>query len=125
MLKLKKRSARGINAMQSYTATLRGKATPADMGTAGEVPAQAHGSVINAHADDGAINEPLVMDFAAMHDDHTKAQSPPLTPPASQHITREEQDSWFSDGENDTGAAPAPAPPDFTRRGIHIPSRTR
>jgi hypothetical protein len=91
----------------------------------GKVAAHSNGSVINANADDGAINEPLVVDFASMHDGHTKASSPPLTPPLSQHLTREEKDSWFSDEEYDTGISPAPAPPDFTRRGIHIPSRTR
>ncbi|KAF2031294.1 hypothetical protein EK21DRAFT_63599 [Setomelanomma holmii] len=37
---------------------------------------------MSAYADAGAINEPLVLDFAAMHDGHdTKGQSPPLTPP--------------------------------------------
>jgi hypothetical protein len=126
MFKLKKRSARALNAMQSYTGSAPSKATPsARIGNAGEDPIQAGGSVINANGDDGAIDEPLVVDFASMHDEHTKAQSPPLTPPPSQHITREEQDSWYSDEDYDTGAAPAPAPPDFTRRGIHIPSRTR
>jgi hypothetical protein len=126
MFKLKKRSARALNAMQSYTGSVPSKATAsAVMGNAGETPAEASGSVMNANVDDGAFNEPLVVDFASMHDGHTKAQSPPLTPPPSQHITREEQDSWYSDEDYDTGAAPAPAPPDFTRRGIHIPSRTR
>jgi hypothetical protein len=126
MFKLKNLSARGINILHKNTAPVHGKATPSSgMGSAGEVPAYASGSVINANADDGAINEPLVVDIASMHDEHTKAQSPPLTPPPSQHLTREEQDSWLSDEEYDTGILPAPAPPDFTRRGIHIPSRTR
>lgn len=90
------------------------------MGIVGEDMAQAYDSV--THPDTGAVNEPLVLDFAAMHDGHdTKQQSPPLTPPPSQKASRD-QDSWLSDEDITTTA---PAPPDFTRREIHVPLRTR
>ncbi|KAH7406176.1 hypothetical protein DE146DRAFT_609311 [Phaeosphaeria sp. MPI-PUGE-AT-0046c] len=75
-------------------------------------------------ADVGAVNEPLVWDFAAMHDGHTKDQEPPLTPPHSHKTSREHQDTWLPGEEEESGPARAPPPPDFTRRGIHIPSRT-
>lgn len=95
------------------------------MGIAGDAPAQASDSVITDQADAGAVNEPLVWDFAAMHDGYTKEQSPPLTPPHSHETRREHQDTWIPDEEQQAGPSRAPAPPDFTRRGIHIPSRTR
>ncbi|KAH8726786.1 hypothetical protein GQ44DRAFT_649836 [Phaeosphaeriaceae sp. PMI808] len=95
------------------------------MGILGEELAQDDVNVIAPHnANAGAVNEPLV-DFSVMHDGHdTRAQSPPLTPPLTGHtsLTLERQGSWLSDEERDTKTAPAP--PDFTRRGIHIPSRT-
>lgn len=70
--------------------------------------------------DDGAINEPLVLEIAAMHDGHSSnTKSPPLTPVASRPDP-DPSESWLSEDET-----AAPAPPDFTRRGIHIPSRTR
>lgn len=69
----------------------------------------------------GAIDEPLVHDFAAMQDGRgTRVQEPPLTPPSSdQKPSLERQDSWLSDEDS------APAPPDLSRRGIHVPLRTR
>jgi hypothetical protein len=125
MFKFKKRSAHGINPVHKYSSYSPGTvSTSAKMEIAGDVPAQASDSVITADADAGAVNEPLVLDFAAMHDDHTKEQSPPLTPPPS-HKTSHERDQWLSDEDRDTPSITAPPPPDFTRRGIHIPSRTR
>lgn len=122
----KKRSAHGINYVQTYTPSGSHKATTsAKMGIAGDAPAQASDSVITDQADAGAVNEPLVWDFAAMHDGYTKEQSPPLTPPHSHKTRREHQDTWIPDEEQQAGPSRAPAPPDFTRRGIHIPSRTR
>jgi hypothetical protein len=73
---------------------------------------------------EGAMNEPLVLDFAAMHDEHNAQEhTPPLTPTSpAQTIIHEPQTSWLSYEDQDSTA---PAPPDFTRRGIHIPTRTR
>jgi hypothetical protein len=95
------------------------------MSIAGESHVHAHDSVITANADAGAVNEPLVLDIGAIYEGRNKVSSPPLTPPPSQKASQEKQDSWLSDDEQDSRVYPAPAPPDFTRRGIHIPSRTR
>lgn len=95
------------------------------MGIAGDAPAQASDSVMTDQADAGAVNEPLVWDFAAMHDGDTKESSPPLTPPPSNKTSRDQEDIWSPDEEQEAGPSRAPPPPDFTRRGIHIPSRTR
>lgn len=71
-------------------------------------------------SNEGAINEPLVLEIAAMLDGHdTNSKSPPMTPIA-RRPDPDPSESWLSDDET-----AAPAPPDFTRRGIHIPSRTR
>jgi hypothetical protein len=125
MFKFKKRSARGIIPMQHYSEPVPSRDTPsAKMTITGEGSAQASDSVITDNVDAGAVQEPLVLDFATMHNgDYTKDQGALLTPPHSQKANRENQDHWLSDEERDT--TPAPAPPDFTRRGIHIPSRTR
>lgn len=64
--------------------------------------------------------EPLVVDFATMHDTNTKEQPPPLTPTTSGKPSRDREASWLSDDETT-----APPPPDFTRRDIHVPTRTR
>lgn len=68
---------------------------------------------------DGPVNEPLVVDFAAMHDEHSiNGSNAPLVSPSTRA-----NGSWISD--DDTAAA---APPDFSgRRDIshHIPLRTR
>jgi hypothetical protein len=96
------------------------------MGTVGEEATTAHHDVMPASANtqarinEGAVNEPLVHDFASMHDGSNKHEgNPPLTPPAD-GSEFERPSGWLSDDE-----ATAPPPPDFTRRGIHIPSRTR
>jgi hypothetical protein len=125
MFKIKKRSARGTISMQDNLHPGNHRAiSSAKMVIDGEDLAQAPHSVITADVDAGAVHEPLVLDFAAMHDGYdTKGQSPPLTPPPSQKASRDQQGSWLSDEERDTTTAPPP--PDFTRRGIHIPSRTR
>jgi hypothetical protein len=122
MFKFKKRSARGTIPMQHYSQPVPSKdTTSAKMTIAGEGSAHAPHSVI---ADNVDAQEPLVLDFATMHNEYyTKEQGAPLTPPPSQKADPENQDRWLSDEERDT--TPAPAPPDFTRRGIHIPSRTR
>ncbi|KAH5315445.1 hypothetical protein HBI12_128910 [Parastagonospora nodorum] len=91
------------------------------MGIASEHHAYADDSA-TANADAGAVNEPLVLDLGAIYDGYDKVQSPPLTPPPSQKASQEQHDRWLSDDEQDSRVAPAP--PDFTRRGIHIPSRT-
>jgi hypothetical protein len=111
--------------MQDYTqrGPSRAASSP-QMRIAGEDSAQPSHSVMAGHVDAGAVEEPLVSDFAAMHNGFdTKDQSPPLTPPPSQKASGENYDHWLADVEQDTPTAPAP--PDFTRRGIHIPSRTR
>jgi hypothetical protein len=128
MFKFKKRSARGINSMQSYLPSTPGKgSTSAKMGSADENPAHADDSVIPAIADTGAFHEPLVMDFDSIYDGHTRVQSPPLTPPPSHKASQEQQNTWLSyeDEDKTVTLAPAPAVPDYTPRGIHIPSRTR
>ncbi|OCK81583.1 hypothetical protein K432DRAFT_295172 [Lepidopterella palustris CBS 459.81] len=71
-------------------------------------------------ADDGATGEPLVQDFQDLHstksseapDPQTPVHSPPKPLPLESHPV------VSSDEET------APPPPDFTRRGIHIPTRT-
>lgn len=122
MFKFRKRLARGIDTTQDGSTSKPCKATTsAGMGSTGD-EARANDSVINDQTDGGAVHEPLVLDFATMHDGHqTKHQNPPLTPPPSQNASQD-PDNWFADADQDTPAAPAP--PDFTRRGIHIPSRT-
>lgn len=68
---------------------------------------------------DNAINEPLVLDFATMHDGQDlKESEPPLTPDGSRPDF-ERSASWLSEDD------PAAPPPDFTSRGIHVPLRTR
>lgn len=125
MFKFKKRSARVIKSMHNYSpSSPSGATSSAKMGIADEHHAYADDSV-TANADAGAVNEPLVLDLGAIYDGYDKVQSPPLTPPPSQKASQEQPDRWLSDDEQDSRVAPAPAPPDFTRRGIHIPSRTR
>jgi hypothetical protein len=125
----KKRSAHGI-----YSSTQSAPIPPdtvkaSSMGSVGEhAPTYYVDSVIaGASPDvdakvqgelDGPVNhEPLVMDFAAMHDEHSiNAPNAPFATPSSRA-----DGSWLSD--DDTAAAP----PDFSRRDIshHIPLRTR
>jgi hypothetical protein len=126
MFKFKRRSTDGLAFKKPFISFKARKAMDAaEMGIVGEDSARSNHGVMSAHADAGAINEPLVLDFAAMHDGIvTRGQSPPLTPPPSQQATHD-QNNWLSDDERDPATSPAPAPPDFTRRGIHIPSRTR
>lgn len=70
----------------------------------------------------GAIEEPLVLDVAAMHEGYdTIQQQPPLAPSTPKQV-RERQDSWLSDEDRDLAA---PSPPNIPRRDIHIPLRTR
>ncbi|KAF1838574.1 hypothetical protein BDW02DRAFT_488716 [Decorospora gaudefroyi] len=77
-----------------------------------------------AHLDDsgGAINEPLVVDFATMQDEHNPNENTtPLTPgPSSANPGAGHQGRWDDD---DDGAAPAPEI-NSGRRDIHVPSRT-
>ncbi|KAF1841649.1 uncharacterized protein K460DRAFT_170803 [Cucurbitaria berberidis CBS 394.84] len=68
---------------------------------------------------DGAVDEPLVHDFAAMHDRQDSIESKAPLTPASSRPDPHRSGSWLS--EDDTVAPP---PPDFTRRLIHVPSRT-
>ena len=99
------------------------------MGSVGEqAPAYYVDSVIagaspdtdaRVHGDrDGPVDEPLVMDFAAMHDAHSiNGSNAPFASPSSKA-----DGSWLSD--DDTAAAP---PDSSGRRDIshHIPLRTR
>jgi hypothetical protein len=96
-----------------------GEQTPAyyvDSVIAGASPdadAKVHGDA------EGPINEPLVVDFAALHDERSiNGSNPPLVPPFSRA-----DGGWLSD--DDTAAAP----PDISvnRRDIshHVPLRTR
>lgn len=98
------------------------------MGTVGEeaptavdVDSVMTSSNANSNNGDGAIHEPLVHDFAvaAMHNDEASSERGPILTPPANEPGLERTSSWLSDEET---AAP---PPDFTRRGIHIPSRTR
>ncbi|KAI4929356.1 uncharacterized protein J4E92_005020 [Alternaria infectoria] len=77
----------------------------------------AHPNVTNGSG--GAFNEPLVLDFATMQDaSDSNARSAPLSP-VTRPADPERRESWLSDDET------APAPQiDFTRKDIHIPSRT-
>jgi hypothetical protein len=69
----------------------------------------------------GAFNEPLVLDFATMQDaSDFNTTSAPLSP-ATRPANSERRESWLWD---DDTSAPAPQI-DFTRKDIHIPSRTR
>ncbi|CAO2657285.1 Nn.00g034110.m01.CDS01 [Neocucurbitaria sp. VM-36] len=99
------------------------------MGSVGEeAPAPAYVDSVITHPNpdaklngngDSAVNEPLVLDFAAMHDGHDLNESKaPLTPDSSRPDF-DRSGSWLS--EDDIAA---PAPPDFTSRGIHVPLRT-
>jgi hypothetical protein len=64
---------------------------------------------------DGPVNEPLVVDFAAMHDEHSiNGSTAPLVSPSSK-----------ADGSGLSDDDTAAAPPDFSRRDIHVPLRTR
>jgi hypothetical protein len=113
--------------MQDYTQPVpSGASSSPQMRIAGVDSAQPPHGVMADYVYAGAVEEPLVLDFAAMHNGFdTKDQSPPLTPPPSHKASGENYDHWLSDDERHTPTATAPAPPDFTRRGIHIPSRTR
>lgn len=61
--------------------------------------------------------EPYVVDFAMMHDEEASAE--PKSPQSPVGIKYDLDGQWLP--EDDI----APPPPDFTRRDIHIPSRTR
>ena len=100
------------------------------MGSVGEeapVPAYVDSVMTHPNTDaklngngDSAVNEPLVLDFATMHDGHDINESKaPLTPDSSRPDFNRST-SWLSEDD-----AAAPAPPDFTSRGIHVPLRTR
>ncbi|KAH7402721.1 hypothetical protein BKA66DRAFT_404020 [Pyrenochaeta sp. MPI-SDFR-AT-0127] len=69
---------------------------------------------------DGAVNnEPLVLDFATLHNQQDSNEKKAALPPATTMSNHERSESWLSDDDS-----AAPPPPDFTRRGIHVPSRT-
>jgi hypothetical protein len=123
MFKIRRRLAHGTASAQRPSPSEPCRpTTSAEMGIGGD-EAYAYDSVISSHTDGGAVNEPLVVDFAAMSDGYdNRVLGPPLTPPPSQKASHD-QDSWFPDEER--GPSTAPAPPDFTSRDIHIPSRTR
>lgn len=134
MFKHKRRSFRGI-CSSARSAPISRPGNAADtvkVSSMGSTDAQAPGYYVDSvmagsspdsnakvHGDvDGPVNEPLVMDFAAMHDEHSiNGHNAPLASPSSKV-----NGSWLSD--DDTAAAP----PDFSgRRDIshHIPLRTR
>mgnify|MGYP004500514811 CR=1 FL=1 len=87
------------------------------MGCVGEqTPADYVDSVIAGPSPDADANEPLVMDFAAMHDGIDSSN-----PPIASHSS-EADGNWPSD--DDTAAAP----PDIAARrdmSHHVPLRTR
>lgn len=123
MLKFRKRLARGVAHTQGKTSSKPNRDTKSAAMKNAIDEAEAQDCVMSSPTDGGAVNEPLVVDFPIMHDGRTQERHvPPLTPPPSQKASQD-QDNWPSDDER--AIAPAPAPPDFTRRGIHIPSRTR
>lgn len=78
-------------------------------GASPKVNAKVHGDF------DGRVDEPLVMDFATLHDGIN-----PSTPPIASPSSRADE-SWPSD-DDITAAAP---PPEFSGRDIHVPLRTR
>jgi len=84
--------------------------TPAE--TMGEGAPASVGSAMTPHS----IAEPYVVDFAVMHDEETSDERIDPRTPARSNLGPEGQ--WLP--EDDI----APPPPDFTRRDIHVPSRT-
>lgn len=114
-----KRSAHGFYSTKSNANPSKASSRQANMDMAGETPAHLPvDSVItpNAHGN----GEPLVLDFATMHDAHSSKGPDTSQIPLSVRPTPERQSSWLSDDD-----IAAPPPPDFTRRDIHVPSRTR
>ncbi|KAF2814695.1 uncharacterized protein BDZ99DRAFT_515473 [Mytilinidion resinicola] len=68
----------------------------------------------------GAVGEPLVQDFQELyHGPNVSAPRTPVNTPVSRPSPLGSHPVVSSDEET------APAPPDFTSRGIHIPTRTR
>jgi hypothetical protein len=111
-------SSRQSNSARSSSTNINS----AKMGSIGEAAPAHVDSVMTPDAEGQHINtnaEPYVVDFATMHDANADEQKPPLTPTIGRPDL-ERQGSWLSDDETT-----APPPPDFTRRDIHIPSRTR
>ncbi|KAH9868457.1 hypothetical protein J1614_007529 [Plenodomus biglobosus] len=87
----------------------------AKRGKAGE---EAQASVDSVMTPNSSGNgEPLVVDFAIMHDEQGSNERMPPRTPAKSNLDPEAH--WLSDDYT-----AAPPPPDFTRRDIHIPSRT-
>jgi hypothetical protein len=132
LFKNKMRSAHGVFSSKRPTDPARTSNTTinsAKMGSSTELaPAyvdsvmapdtDAHPNVTNGSG--GAFNEPLVLDFATMQDaSNSNTRSAPLSP-VTRPADPERRESWLSDDDT------APAPQiDFTRKDIHIPSRTR
>jgi len=76
-------------------------------------------------SDGGAVGEPLIQHVQQVHSDSEideKIQDPPMTPPINTSFFQPLSSHPI---ETSSPEEPAPPPPDFTRRGIHIPTRTR
>ncbi|KAF2856761.1 hypothetical protein T440DRAFT_494560 [Plenodomus tracheiphilus IPT5] len=116
--KHEKRTARGIYSPKQISNIFKGSSTSinsAGTGKAGE-GAQAYVDSVMTPNSDGN-GEPLVVDFAIMHDEHaSNERMAPRTPGKS---NLDPEGHWLSDDD-----IAAPPPPDFTRRDIHVPSRT-
>jgi len=69
----------------------------------------------------GAVGEPIVYDFQAIHDELPAKVREPRTPHAKPRILNPLGSNPVHSSDDEA----APPPPDFTHRGIHIPTRTR
>lgn len=135
----KRRSAHGIFSSPNYPviSAPTNFVKVSGMGSLGEAPSAtantansvttdpALSDIDDGIGDGGAVGEPLVQDVEQMQSHHDASiNEPPQTPPPIKAIDFQPLKSHpvaSSPSEEDS----APPPPDFTRRGIHIPTRTR
>jgi hypothetical protein len=134
LFKNKIRSAQGMFSQKRSSDASRTSASTsisAQKGSSSELAPAYVDSVMTPDADalteadgsGGAFNEPLVLDFAIMHDGaEPSRKGAPLSPVISSVDPEpERRGSWHSEDDN---YAPAPQV-EFARREIHIPFRTR
>lgn len=80
---------------------------------------------IDGIGDSSAVGEPLVEDVDQVHSDHDASIYEPLQTPSAPIASTNFQPLRSHPIASSSDEDPAPPPPDFTRRGIHIPTRTR